>query len=129
MSHLSLCVQKIIAAIDRTITGIHISTWLKTLDIEYADAVILLNSKTQNKKNKSNKSNKENVSLKMTIDGYAYSINKIQQFRLVNKFSRTLKSNIEFSKIFQNIDLETTTAQKLNDHNVTYFKIVCKQTK
>jgi len=82
-------------------------TWLKTLDISYYEA---------------------NPTLVTTIDGYAFSTNKGEQFRLVNTLLRNFKNSTEFSKFFQNIELEITRTQKLGEHDVTYFKIVCKQT-
>ena len=106
--------------------------WLSGLDIAYNDAALLPKppeTKTGRRQRNTPTKEDDDTLLKMTIDGYAYSENKNRQFRIVNQFLRSIKSNAEVAKIFQNIDLETTAAQKLNDFNVTYFKIVCRQKK
>jgi len=103
-------------------------TWLKTLDIAYYDAVELF--KPSAKKRRFVRKGKTEVkpSLVITMDGYTFSENKGEQFRLVNTLLGELKAREEFSKFFQNIELETIDAQKIKDRDVTYFKIVCKQT-
>jgi hypothetical protein len=67
-------------------------------------------------------------SLVISIDGYAYSDNRGEQFKLVNMLLGNLKNNEEFSSFFQNIALETIAAQKLKEYDVTYFKILSEQT-
>jgi len=106
-------------------------TWLRNLDIAYNDLTTRIDASTAKKKKSRQRDNRKaesEASLTMIIDGYAYSENKNQQFRLVNEFLRKIKTNGELSNFFQNFDLETTQSQKLDDYNVTFFKIVCKQT-
>jgi len=102
-------------------------TWLKTLDISYYD-VIKRNKPSTGRRRLVRRVNTEvKPSLVITIDGYSFSKNKGEQFRLVNTLLGELKDKEEFSKFFQNIELVTINAQKLNENDVTYFKIVCKQ--
>ncbi len=104
-------------------------TWIKDLDITYDDSAAfeLLpgNMAKTVSRRPTTRATKEASDLRVTIEGYAYSENRNQQFRLVNRLLRNLKDNKEFSGFFSEIDVETTKAQKLNDFSVTAFKIVC----
>jgi len=102
-------------------------TWLKTLDISYYDDIKFDKPSPSRRRFVRRGSAKKKPPLVITIDGYAYSKNKGEQFRLVNALLGKLKNKEEFSKFFENIELETINAQKLNEFDVTYFKIVCKQ--
>jgi len=104
--------------------------WLKTLDISYYDSGKSVSSSTQKGRfaRRDNASKDKKFSLVSTIDGYAYSEIRGKQFRLINELLGRLKDKEEFSKFFKDIELETTSSQKFNEKDVTYFKIVCKQT-
>jgi hypothetical protein len=99
--------------------------WLSSLNIAYDDSETL----------KSDNATKtvvinmppSKLDLIVTFEGYAYSKNNNNQFQLINTFLKNLKNDKEFSSIFQNIILETTKAQKLDDNEVTAFKIVCER--
>lgn len=106
-------------------------TWLKNLDITYDDSSTFNEAKSYPKSKKQSKNinkTKATPTLFVTIDGYAYSDDKNKQFRLINELLRRLKNDDDILSLFQNIDLETTSIQKLGEHDVTFFKIVCKQT-
>jgi len=99
--------------------------WIKNLDITYDDseAFTVADDSSANKKPKTGIT----PNLVITLDGYAYSENKNEQFRLVNRLLKNLKNSKELAGFFQDIDLETTRAQKLDEHSVTSFKILGKQ--
>ena len=112
-------------------------TWIEGIDIAYDDSAALgLADRTAQTK-KSSKTNEalEPPALLVTIKGYAYSEDRNEQFLLVNRLLRNLKKDEEFSAFFNNINLETTEAQKLfqtenttenpSEYSVTAFKIVC----
>jgi len=104
--------------------------WLKTLDISYYDSdghTTSFPKKGRFTRRVSTSKNESTPPLMVTIDGYAYTAIKGEQFLLINILLGKLKDNEEFSKFFQNIELETTSTQKLGEQDVTYFKIVCKQ--
>jgi len=106
-------------------------TWIQNLDITYDDSATFDlpsdTAQTASRRSTRTRATKEVPTLLITIEGYAYSENRNQQFRLVNRLLRNLKDNKEFSGFFSDIDVETTKAQKLNDFSVTTFKIVCKR--
>lgn len=104
--------------------------WLKTLDISHYDTVeFKKTSRTRRNVTRVYKTSKNEAkpTLVVAMDGYAFSFNKGEQFRLVNTLLGKLKNSKEFSKFFQSIEIKTTSTQKLNEHDVTYFEIVCKQ--
>ena len=106
-------------------------TWIQTLDILYNDSANFGSSSAARRRitRVGSLSDSGTVpSLVITLDGYAYSANKGEQFKLVNTLLGNLKNSEEFSGFFQNIVLETIRAQKLQEEDVTYFKIQCKQT-
>ncbi|MCK5082868.1 MAG: pilus assembly protein PilM [Candidatus Omnitrophica bacterium] len=106
-------------------------TWIKTLDITYDDSSTFElpgdESKPTLRRTTNTRNKNETANLIVTIEGYAYSENRNQQFRLVNRLLRNLKDNKDFSGFFSDIDVETTKSQKLDDYSVTAFKIVCKR--
>ena len=102
-------------------------TWIEALNISYHDIMELKKPVTKKKKftRKRSASVKEaKPSLQITIIGYAYSANRGEQFRLVNKLLGNLKNNKEYSGFFQKIELKTIKTQKINEHDVTHFKIL-----
>lgn len=104
-------------------------TWIEALNISYHDD--MEPGKPIQKKRKISRKNKVSIkqkesSLQITIIGYAYSENKGEQFRLVNKLLGNLKNNKEYSSFFQNIELKTIKTQKIKEHDVTRFKILSK---
>jgi Tfp pilus assembly PilM family ATPase len=106
--------------------------WLSSLDVTYDDPVTFKEAEP-NLKSKNQPKNTGAMTatptLIVTISGYAYSEDKNRQFRLVNELLRRLKSNDDLLSLFQSIDLETTRIEKLDEHDVTLFKIVCIQSR
>ena len=106
-------------------------TWINNLDITYDDseAFKLPGDVIQAPVRRSTQTSSPDKAptLSVIIEGYAYSENRNQQFRLVNQLLRNLKDDQEFSGFFSEIDVETTKAQQLNSFSVTAFKIVCKR--
>ena len=106
-------------------------TWIKTLDITYDDSSTFElpgdESKPTLRRTTNTRNKNETANLIVTIEGYAYSENRNQQFRLVNRLLRNLKDNKDFSGFFSDIDVETAKSQKLDNYSVTAFKIVCKR--
>lgn len=103
-------------------------TWLQNLDIVYDDSAAFAETPAS----PARKAGPARTgagggapALTVAIEGYAYSQNKNEQFRLVNTLLRNLKDSEEFSAFFQDIDLETTNARQLGEYPVTAFKIVC----
>jgi len=104
--------------------------WLRNFDIVYDDAATFTKSQTSKgtrRKTKSSTKAETTSPLVIAIGGYTYSENKSEQFRLVNTLLGKLKASAEFSSFFQDIYLETISAENLDEYDVTYFKIVCKQ--
>jgi hypothetical protein len=62
----------------------------------------------------------------LTLNGYVYHENANEQFRLVYRFQKNLKENERLAELFSEIDILTTESKKLNEYDVTYFKIKCK---
>ncbi|MCK5014137.1 MAG: pilus assembly protein PilM [Candidatus Omnitrophica bacterium] len=107
-------------------------TWIRNLDIMYDDSATFKLpgapiASVIRRRPVNTRSVKDVPPLLINIEGYAYSENRNQQFRLVNRLLRNLKDNKEFSGFFSDIDVETTKSQKLNDFSVTAFKIECKR--
>lgn len=93
-------------------------TWLKDIELIYQ-------SEKTERKEKSQVSGKNKLNLTIELSGYVYSENIKTQFGLVNTLLINIKGNKNFSDFFRDIVLETVNAQKLNDFNVTFFKIRC----
>jgi hypothetical protein len=89
--------------------------WLKTFHVAYYDTPLKEDRLTRNV---------SRVSL--VLDGYAYLKNANEQFRLVNLLVSVLKKESDLASSFDNIDLVTVQQESLQNHAVTYFKIVCK---
>lgn len=105
--------------------------WLKNLDMTYDDSAAFTKKEINPKSKKRSKNIAETEltpTLIVTIDGYAYSEDKNKQFRLVKELLRRLENNADIINLFQNIDLETTGIEKMDEYDATSFKIVCKQT-
>jgi hypothetical protein len=104
-------------------------TWIDNLNIKFDDSKFINSAKTEEAQtsNTPPSSNKIDINptLTITIDGYAFSFDKNLQFRLVNILLGALKDSREFSLFFENIDLQTTNIEKIDDQDVTFFKIVC----
>ncbi len=98
--------------------------WIQNIDIVYDDSSMFEDPAIK-KKNPKLVNIEIKPTLVLTLDGYAYSENKNNQFQLINTFLGQLKKSKEFSNAFQDISLETTNAQKLSEYDVTFFKIVC----
>lgn len=62
----------------------------------------------------------------LTLNGYVYHENANEQFRLVYRFQKNLKENEKLAGLFSNIDILTTESRRLDEYDVTYFKIKCK---
>ncbi|MGE0267218.1 MAG: pilus assembly protein PilM [Candidatus Omnitrophota bacterium] len=62
----------------------------------------------------------------LTLNGYVYHENANEQFRLVYRFQKNLKENEKLAGLFSTIDILTTESRRLEDYDVTYFKIKCK---
>jgi hypothetical protein len=90
-------------------------TWLKTFNISYYDTPL-----------KEDELTRIVSRVSLTLDGYAYLKSANEQFRLVNLLVSILKKEENFSDSFDNIDLVTVQQDSLQNHSVTYFKIVCK---
>lgn len=105
--------------------------WLKNLDIVYDDSAAfelgLDKTSSRNPIRRVRRSAEDTPFLLVTIDGYAYSQKRNEQFELVNQLLRNLNDNREFSGYFTNIDVETTEAQQLDEYSVMSFKILCKR--
>ncbi len=93
-------------------------TWLKNIELTYQ-------SKQTERKEKTQDPDKNKFNLTIELSGYVYSENMKTQFGLVNTLLINIKGNKDFSNFFRDIVLETVNAQKLNDFNVTFFKIRC----
>ncbi len=112
--------------------------WIDSLEISYLDQTIKTNvpktKKTRKGKKKGKTSKTEakkkfkpvKVKMLITLTGYAYLENIREQFGLINQLLRNFKTNETIKEQFTDINLETTKAQKLNNFNVTYFKISLK---
>jgi len=100
-------------------------TWIDKLSIIYDDPTIETTAPKKIKKKTTPNQPQTKPIFTMNIEGYAFSENKNNQFRLINTLLKNLKDNATFADYFDDIDLETTMAQNLNDHSVTSFKIVC----
>lgn len=99
-------------------------TWLSNFNITYDDSEALKSNDPTQSVSIITLSPKPG--LIVTLEGYAYSQNRNNQFQLINVLLKNLKNDKEFSDTFQNIVLETTRVQKLDDNEVTAFKIVCE---
>lgn len=62
----------------------------------------------------------------LTLNGYVYHENLNEQFRLVYRCQKNLKENERLAELFSEIDILTTESRKLNEYDVTYFRIKCK---
>ena len=104
-------------------------TWIDALNIKYDDSKFMSSAKTSaaGAAQAAPGSASEDVrpTLTLTIDGYAFSLDKNLQFRLVKTLLGALKKNNDFAQFFESIDLQTTQIEKINEHDVTFFKIVC----
>lgn len=105
-------------------------TWIERLDITYDDSsafVVPVATTTEGINLPNANDAKAPPTLTVTLEGFAYSENKNDQFRLINTLLRNLKDSKEFSSFFEDINLETTQAQKLEEYSVTSFKVICMQ--
>ena len=62
----------------------------------------------------------------LNVDGYVYTEDTNEQFRLVNSFVTTLKENAKFSQIFESIDLESVRSDTFQEYPVTFFNVKCE---
>jgi len=104
-------------------------TWIDNLSIKFDDSKFINSAKANEAETSNNPPSSDkidiNPTLTITIDGYAFAFDKNLQFRLVNIILGTLKGSQEFSLFFDMIDLQTTNIEKIDDQDVTFFKIVC----
>ncbi len=59
------------------------------------------------------------------IQGYAYSENPNEQFKLVNTLLENFKVNKELSTFFEHIDFETIQARNYGKFPATFFRLKC----
>ncbi len=86
--------------------------WIKSLEIYYPPAIL-----------NSTGGAPQDAGPVINLSGYAYVDDKKEQFSIITLFLKSLKSNKDLKKYFNEIDLETVTAQKFNEYDVTFFKI------
>ncbi len=96
-------------------------TWLKSLTISYEDPEIKPPKDTTAKSPKA-----PSGAFTIKMEGYSYSKNREEQFRLVNTFLKNVKEDSYFSRHFKKIEIETIRAQKIEEDNVTAFTIKCQ---
>ena len=99
--------------------------WIDQLDIEYPDHQLFIDKTKKTKQKRSSTSSKTDLITEPSINvkGYAFSPNDKEQFRMVNRYFRNLKSNPMLNSSFKNIQLETTEISNLVGHEVTFFEI------
>ncbi len=96
--------------------------WINTLELAYVDNTIDF---SRDKKNTTDNADQPQVKMVLSISGYVYSENAKEQFGLVNKLVFSLKENELFKKNFDDIELDTIRADRLDEYTVTYFSIRC----
>jgi len=89
--------------------------WLRSLKIDY-----------YNKQMMDNDHQRTIVKVMMNVDGYAYTEDTNEQFRLVNTLVATLKENDKLRGIFESIDLESVRSDVFQEYPVTYFNVKCE---
>ena len=93
--------------------------WFKDWEISYIKRKIMPDEQTQTiERSVSN--------ISVMLEGYAYTKNTNEQFRLVNNLVTKLKNEKDIAAAFKDIDLVTVRQETLNEHPVTYFKINLK---
>jgi len=92
-------------------------TWLKDFKIEYNDALVT---------NPDTGENELKTSVQLSLDGYAYTENTNEQFRLVNSLVTRFKDDETFKTLFTDIQLANVTQQTLEGFPVTSFRVSCK---
>jgi len=89
--------------------------WVRSLKVNY-----------YNKQTKDKKHQRNIPKVMMNIDGYAYTEDTNEQFRLVNTFVATLKENEKINRIFESIDLESVRSDTFEEYPVTFFNVKCE---
>lgn len=98
--------------------------WIKTLEITYGSGS---QPKAQSdEKSQANHSLLVSYAPMLNIIGYAYLEDKSEQFRLVNKLLKNFKENDDFKFFFNSIEMEVIRADKIDEYQVTYFKLKCQ---
>ncbi len=98
--------------------------WIKTMEIVYS-----ANAQAKNKADEETQDSRSlltSFSPIINITGYVYLEDKNEQFRLVNKLLKNFKENENFKFFFKTIDMEVIRADKINDYQVTFFKLKCQ---
>lgn len=91
-------------------------TWLRSFQIEYVETT----SRTP-------EGSELTVSKpRITLDGYAYSENPNEQFRIINNFIVRLKEEKKLGEYFTSIEREAIRQETLDQYTVTSFRITCQ---
>jgi len=100
--------------------------WIKSLDINYAQAAKPQDYKEKNKKKAAMKgkyTQRLEMKPRIELEGYVYLKNVQDQFRMVNKIRKDFKSDKNFLKLFDNIKLENVESLEIDGYPVTSFVI------
>ncbi|MBI3618216.1 MAG: pilus assembly protein PilM [Candidatus Omnitrophica bacterium] len=101
--------------------------WVDQIDIVYPDVLV-----SDKDKQKEAPANAEAVTKKtkgkpaVDIQGYAYSSNPGDQFRLVNDLLANFKGNKELSTFFSSMDFESIQAKPYGKYPATFFHLKCR---
>ncbi|MCA9398719.1 MAG: pilus assembly protein PilM [Candidatus Omnitrophica bacterium] len=96
--------------------------WIDTMQIVYQDPVL---KPVGGRRNRTQGEGGES-SVIMTIEGFAYSNDKKQQFNIVDDFVNNIRESEEFNKYFTKIDSGGKTTQTIKNYTVTAFTITCE---
>ena len=112
--------------------GLPQGVWIKEMRVLYETPPEKIKQDTQTsqsrkKKKKNEVEEKIAVEYKIEphteVEGYAYSEQSREQIPMINKFHTSLKNNERLTSFFKNISLERTESQRIEDFNITYYKI------
>ncbi|MDP8212189.1 MAG: pilus assembly protein PilM [Candidatus Zapsychrus exili] len=92
--------------------------WIKDFNIAYVEKTSRNSETGEDVLNKSKP--------KIGLNGYVHKKNTNEQFKIANKFLSNLKRNKEFSSQFEEIELQSAKAEKLEQYELTSFEINCK---
>jgi hypothetical protein len=90
-------------------------------DIEGDDKIV-----SEEKENEQKTAKATQIHPNIIMIGYAYSVNRNEQFALANEFLSNLKNKNDFASFFESIDLISTKSQTYAEKDVTGFEIHCK---
>ncbi|MCA9406912.1 MAG: PilN domain-containing protein, partial [Candidatus Omnitrophica bacterium] len=97
--------------------------WVDSMEITYKDPVL---KPTGGRVRGRSQGDSDESSVMMTIEGFAYSKDKKQQFKVVDDFVSNLRDSEEFKKYFSKIDSGGKTTQTIDNYTVTAFTVTCE---